>query len=273
MMKKILIALLIAMLVFLSYWNTYAEEQLFCLNCGEVVTSNYCPECGQSSTTSLPDPASDETYLSLKVSYEKNKILARYDIDVSLDGESLGTISQSEDMLKLLVVKKGIHEVTVSKNGKHEVSILVDASSKSQVACTVKAHMFSLELKDVTNSSPVSAEAEMTYMLAKYASESMPVDYESFCRYPEEYTGQKMILNGRVVATAENFAGVMRVVVKDGRSNLWIVEYKRPKSSPRLLVNDDVKIYGVYKGITDYTSSVEVRPHLPTVTLEYLQLD
>lgn len=272
-MKKFLTAMLIALLVFLYHWNTYAEESLFCLNCGGVVTANYCPECGQSSTTALREPAPDESHLSLKISYEKNKILAKYDIDVSLDGESLGVIKQDECMMKLVVVKKGIHELTLSKNGKNPVSILVDATDKSQLACSVKAHMFRLELKDVINSNPVSEEAQREYTLARYASESLPVDYESFCRYPEQYTSQKLVLKGRVAATAENFAGAMRVVIKDSRNKLWIVEYNRPKTSPRLLTGDNVEIYGIFKGITDYTSSVEVHPHLPTITLEYLQID
>lgn len=271
-MKKILIALLIALLVFAHHWNTYAEEQQFCLNCGAVVTSNFCPDCGQSSTASLPEPAADETYLSVKISYEKNAILAKYDVDVELDGEPIGVIRQKDVLQKLIVVKKGVHELKLSKGGKHAVSILINATDKCRVSCTVKAHLVSLELKDILNSSPLTEAAQLEYAMSQYASECKDVDRERFCRYPEEFTNQKTIIKGSVVATAENFAGAMKVVVKDSKNELWIVEYIRGKTDPRLLVNDHVEIYGACKGITDYTSSVDVYPNLPTVLLAYLKL-
>ena len=272
-MKKLLIALLIALLAFACHWNTYAEEQQLCLNCGAAVASNFCPDCGQSNTASLPSPASDETYLSLKISYEKNTFLAKYDVDIYLDGVSLGTIKQSEILQKLIVVKKGIHELTLRKGSSQVGSILISAADKAQLSCTLKAHMFRLEVKDLVNSHPVSETAKDNYELTKFASECQAIERERFCRYPEKYAGQKVLLQGRVVAATETFTGTMKVVLKDSRSELWIVEYHRSKDEPRLLVNDHVDVYGQCKGVTTYTSSTESFPSLPTITLTYLELN
>lgn len=271
-MKKIFITLLIALLVLAHHWNTYAEEQQICLNCGAAVASNFCPDCGHSNTASLPAPASDETYLSLKISYEKNAFLAKYDVDIYLDNVSLGTIKQSEILQKLIVVKKGIHELTLHKGSSQVASILISAADNAQLSCTLKAHLFRLEVKDLVNSHPVSETVKDNYELAKFASECQAIDRERFCRYPEKYANQKVHLQGHVVAAAENFAGAMKVVLKDGKNELWIVEYHRSKDEPRLLVNDHVDVFGQCKGITDYTSATESIPNLPTITLSYLKL-
>lgn len=271
-MKKILVALLIAMFIFAYHWNTYAEEQPICLNCGAIVLGNFCSECGHSSTASLPAPASDETYLSLKISYEKNTLLAKYDVDICLDGVSLGSIKQAELLQKLIVVKKGIHELTLSKGDKFVTSILINAEDKVQLSCVLKAHMLRLEVKDIVNTSPVTEKTQAAYELAKFAGECKVINRERFCRYPEEFTSQKVHLQGNVISTAENFAGAMKVVLKDSKNELWIVEYQRGKDEPRLLVGDNVDVYGLCKGITTYTSSTETYANLPTVTLAYLKL-
>ena len=151
-------------------------------------------------------------------------------------------------------------------------SILINPAGKAQLSCTLKAHMFRLEVRDLVNSHPVSEAAKDNYELAKFAGECKAIDRELFCRYPEKYANQKVHLQGRVIATAENFAGMMKVVLKDSRSELWIVEYHRRKDEPRLLINDHVDVYGQCKGISTFTSATEAFPNLPTVSLSYLNL-
>lgn len=271
-MKKVLFFLLIALLILVNRWNTYAEELQYCLNCGEVVSTNYCPDCGHSNSATLPPLAQDETYLHLKINYEKNKVLAKYDVEVTLDGELIGVIKQNEALQKLIVVKRGIHEIRFGKKDDHSVGVMVDAQTRGVVSCTLKAHTFSLEMKDLVNECEVSTEAWQKHNRALFAADCKPVDYERFCRYPEEFKDQKAMITGRVISTAENFAGAMRVVVKDSKNNLWVVEYLRIKTEPRLLVNDNIVVYGVCKGITDYTSSTDEYPNLPTMTLSFMEL-
>ena len=271
-MKKILIALLIALLASACCWNTYAEETRLCTNCGTPVTGGFCSECGQAGAYSMPAPAGDEVYLSVKIGYEKNKLLAKYDVDVCLDGVSLGTIRQAESLQRLLVVKKGIHKLTLHKDGEEAASILIDAQDKAQLACTLKAHLLRLEVKELVNSHPVSAAEEEAFEMAEFAGECSAVSREELCRYPEKHAGEKLQLQGRVLATAENILGKMKILLKDGKNELWMVEYRRSKEEPRILVGDQVVIYGAYKGVADYSADGENFPNLPAVTLEYLLL-
>lgn len=273
-MKKKLLLLAIAylvfkvLLVFPVYLNTYAEEACFCPSCGAQAAGNYCYVCG----TPLPTLGEDEAALSMKFTYEGNRLLARYDVDVYVDGSCIGTVKQKETLEKTMVVKKGIREITLQKGEDVKASILVDALHNAQYSCTLKARVGSLELKDVCNSSPVSETEEVAYRINKDYGQCGDVDYEYLCRFPELYRDNRLHVGGVVVATSENNLGVMKVIVKDQKNKLWIVKYDRQRGEPRLLVHDSVDVYGYCKGITTYQSSVESFLNLPTIHLEYLKL-
>lgn len=272
-MKKFLICLMIAVLVLAYRWNSYAEETLCCPNCSIEVNSNFCPNCGLDSSGFVPALSDNEAILTLNISYEKNKLLAKYDISVQLDGSYIGTISQDETLSETLTVKKGVHEISLLKDGSAMRTIMINAQESEQFSCTLKAHMLSLEMIDVVNTNPATDEDLKAYYIIRDYSNCPEIDYEHICRYPENYSNKPLYLKGRVIATSENFAGAMKVIVKDSHNDLWIIEYSRQTSQPRLLINDVISIYGHFKGITTYTSSVDTYPNLPTLALEYMYLN
>lgn len=269
-MKKFVLCLMSSLLLFALCWNACAEELLFCLNCGTEVTSNFCPECGHASTTALPELAEDEARLSLKISYEKNHVLAKYDVDVRIDGEPIGTICQNDMLQQIIVVKKGLHAITLHKGDSAEASILIDVTDKAHLSFTLKAHMRSLEVKDVVNSNPASAETALAFEINRKYGSCAEVEHEYFSRYPEEVWKQPIHLSGQVVAVSENYAGVMKLVVKDAQDDLWIVEYDRKTDAARVLINDQIDVYGTCKGLADYKSSVDTYLDLPAVAVEFL---
>ena len=269
-MKKFVLSLMSALLVFTVIGTASAEDQRYCLKCAAEVTSNFCPDCGHASTASLPELAEGEAYLALNICYEKNHVLAKYDVDVKIDGESIGMVSQQETLQQVIAVKKGMCEITLCKGDSAEASILVDVTTNAQLSFTLKAHMFSLELKDVVNSAPASEEAALAFEISRKYGTCEEVEHEHFARYPEEVKKQPIHLGGQVVAVSENFSGVMKLVVKDDEDDLWIVEYDRKDDAARVLINDQVNVYGSCKGLSDYKSSVDAYLDLPTVAVEFL---
>ncbi len=270
-MKKFLFLLTIAVLLLTNHCNSYAEDARICPNCGTEAVGNYCSECGHACGASLPELGPHEAFLSMKFVYEKNIVLAKYDVDIHVDGSFIGTIKQKEALEKIIAVKQGVHEITLQRGEKIKASILIDVEESSMFSCTLKAHTTSLELTDIINSSPASDEAALAYRISKEYGLCSNLDYKLVCRYPEEFKDQPIHLNGVVVSASEGFMGTMQVVIQDKKNNLWLVQYKRHDDDPRLLLNDSVDIYGHYKGICKHQYSTTWL-QLPTVELEYLRI-
>lgn len=271
-MKKFLVLVLVGLLVFAHIWNSYAEEASVCLNCGTIATGRYCSACGYSIGESKPVIGENETFLSMKFDYENNIIFAKCDVDIQVDGSYIGTIKQKETLEKIIVVERGVHEITLHTGDEVRASVMVDAQKNALLSCTLKAHMNSLELKDVVNNSPASEEAAQAYHISKDYGWCKSVDYERLCRYPEEYEDMPVHLRGVVEATAENIFGTMNIIFKDQEGNPWYVRYNRCDNQPRLLVNDSVEIYGPCKGIPASIITLNIAPGLPVVEVEYLVL-
>lgn len=270
-MKKFLFLLTIAALLLASYCNAFAEDTRICPSCGAEAVGNYCSECGHACGASLPELEAHEAFLSIKVIYEKNIVFAKYDVEIRVDGKSIGTVKQTETLEKIIAVKQGVHEITLQGGETIEKSILIDVVQEGSLfSCTIKAHTNSLELTGVTNSSPASAEAAMDYRINKEYGSCSNVDYKLICRYPERYANEPIHINGVVVSSSEGFFDTMKAVVQDKKNNLWLIQYKRHDDDPRLLVNDSVDIYGHYNGIGSHLYATETWLQLPTLELEYL---
>lgn len=272
-MKKFLFLLAIVVLFLTNHCNSYAEDTRICPNCGTEAVGNYCSECGHACGALLPELEAHEAFLSMKFVYEKNIVLAKYDVNVHVDGSLIGTVKQKESLEIIIAVKQGIHEITLQRGEKIKTSILIDVEESSLFSCTIKAHTTSLELTDVINSSPVPDEAALAYRISKEYGPRSNVDYKLVCRYPEKFKDQPIHLNGVVVSASEGFTGTMKVVIQDKQNHLWLVKYKRHDDAPRLLLNDSVDIYCHYKGMSNHQYPAETRLQLPTVELDYLRIN
>lgn len=136
-------------------------------------------------------------------------------MDIQVDGSYIGTIKQKETLEKIIVVERGVHEITLHTGNEVRASVMVDAQKNARLSCTLKAHMNSLELKDVVNNSPASEEDAQAYHISKDYAQCKSVDYEHGCRYPEEYENVPVHLRCVVESASENILGSMSAIVKD----------------------------------------------------------
>lgn len=242
-MKKLWIALAVVVGILAIQWNTYALE--------------------------LPTGKRDE--LVLNITYESNLVLARHNVEVYVDGELLTTLAQGDHMQRTLNLAPGRHEILFTGGGKTALD-LVDVSVYTYYTCVLKAHIRSIEICDLTTNGFVNEMERKKHTIEKNSHLWVEADYERYARFPDEFKGKQLLVKGKIVAVCENAWGMMKLVVQDKNNQLWIVEYIRGKEAPRILTNDSVEVYGYGRGITTYKSSVETYPLLPTVRLDYAEI-
>lgn len=80
-------------------------------------------------------------------------------------------------------------------------------------------------------------------------------DYDDLARYPDQYIDFPIKVSGTVLQIDQGF-GFDRILLTAGVPNqvIYIDYYGRRNSDPRILENDYITIYGVFKGIKSYVT-------------------
>lgn len=87
-------------------------------------------------------------YLDLKS--EGNWFFSKYDVDISVDGKAIGSVSNGADFTQLINVLEGTHEIKFSKAGNADVaaSKSLDMTANTTFQCTIAHDRNSIELKN-----------------------------------------------------------------------------------------------------------------------------
>ena len=110
-----------------------------------------------------------------------------------------------------------------------------------------------LELKDTGSYSSVSS-------------------YEDFERNPTRHKGEKVRFSGKLIQVSEGYGRnvTYRVALNGRSSQFFIVEYTRPDKAERLLVDDEVTVYGTNEELYTYTSTTNKPVTAPCVTADLI---
>ena len=85
--------------------------------------------------------AETKTKLYLDISFEENLLFDKYDVDISLDGQYLDTISHGHPWTKLVDTGRGYHTVTFAKKGNSAVNGAAEVKTEGDttLSCRIRA--------------------------------------------------------------------------------------------------------------------------------------
>lgn len=95
-----------------------------------------------------------------------------------------------------------------------------------------------------------------------YKRQCESVRYEDVARNPDKYAGRNITFAGRVslIYPDESFR-----IAQDGGRDFWYAEYMRKQGEGRILKGDYIKVYGVCKGIYNWTGD-------PFIQIRYYEI-
>lgn len=108
--------------------------------------------------TAVPSLAAAETHrLHLDVTFDQNILMARYDVDLLINGEVVARLAHGQPLDITLPVRAGLCTVTFQKAEHPDVfvSTIVGVAGNTEVTCEIHANRKDLEFRSLhTNSAP-----------------------------------------------------------------------------------------------------------------------
>lgn len=104
------------------------------------------------------------------------------------------------------------------------------------------------------------------------------VSYEEIARYPDRYINKKIKLIGRVFQVLGLNKNIEVLLDADPKKSLLSkiikFEYKRKTpAEPRIIYDDRINIYGIYKGLKTYRTVLKAEEIVPYVEVEYIEIN
>jgi len=190
----------------------------------------------------------------VRIDFDTNRFFSRYDVNILLDGERVGTIYHGRSYEGMLGVSEGYHTLVFANadNPSIQGSTLLKIERDSDYSCAIHAHWNHVAVRDENlDDVPVDHEAiELEHFIG--ACETL--DYETANRYPEQTTGKKVRITGKVTRTVDlPLVDLSLIAVADG-NNIWFVIYRRSTQpqTGRILPGDVITVYGECKGLSNF---------------------
>lgn len=111
-------------------------------------------EVKKLNVTGLSGKSADTSKTSLftyDISYEENLLMAKYDIDVYVDGEYCTTLINGQRSSGSFEIKNGTHEFKFAQSGKQANSTVktYTITGDTSFKCSIKSHTSSIELRNI----------------------------------------------------------------------------------------------------------------------------
>lgn len=101
-------------------------------------------------TESQQETEANDCLLLVQVDCKSNLLLAKYSINIILDGQEIATIDNGDEYFGSFQVRSGDHELVFEKNGDSDnsTSYSFKVDNKCTVSCVLKSHMDYIEITD-----------------------------------------------------------------------------------------------------------------------------
>lgn len=141
------------------------------------------------------------------------------------------------------------------------------AAAESQAEADAKA------AREAAKAAEEAAKAAEEAALLDRSTYRWDISYDNLARTPDDFTGQKVGLYGRVVQVMEgNGTTQLRVAVNDDYNRVVLVEYDSSISSMRVLEDDYVDMYGTSYGLYTYTSTMGGEITIPAILVNIIDI-
>lgn len=100
------------------------------------------------------------------------------------------------------------------------------------------------------------------------------ITYYDLARNPDDYEDHLLVMEGTVVQTIESDEDVveLRVAVDDDYDDIVYLKINREIINTRILEDDNIKFYGISKGLITYESTEGTDITIPSVTVEKFEI-
>lgn len=210
--------------------------------------------------------------LNLLVFFEKNNYFSKYNTQVFCDDVLLTTLANGEDYNAVLGISPGVHIISFVNEGNSSVKGIsqINVTSDMFYSCNIENKLLGIEITEEmigkdTRSSQMTSE--------DYIAASKYIDHEEISRYPEKYDGIRIRVSGKVIQAQEGLFHIRLLLIQDAAHHNWEVYYYRPGEEARIIVGDNVTIYGECLGVVNYTNDQGAPESGPFVKAEYYTLD
>ena len=239
-----------------------------CPACGAVNTGSACYNCSVVLSASY-DAQGGTLPLYMSFSLKKNLILAKYDVDVYLDEQLVGTVPQGGSFRQVFLCSPGVHTVKLCKPGNNTTRGVVQINLLRSAAfcCDLETHIFSVEIDNKRIGPSASQLSE--YGEEDYRTSCLSANYEQLARYPDQNKGIHVKLSGRVAAIYNANSSLVNMLIRDAQGNFWMASVFMQTGSRRFLVNDTLTLYAEYRGLTDYQHPVYGDGSAPSLLVYY----
>lgn len=100
------------------------------------------------------------------------------------------------------------------------------------------------------------------------------ITYEQIAREPDLYKNKNVKFTGKVLQIVKNeLYTTLRVAVNGNYKNVILVTYLDGATEKNLLQDDNITLYGVFKGEDSYTATSGAKITLPQITALYIELN
>ena len=282
-----------------------------CPKCGMESDENYCANCGTKLIHEEKELNNENSSTSEHM-YTKKKPMRRAKIIVLLiafvliltivfihheNEKNLTSKGKQSEDTRLSSLKN----ITVEYKGPKTAGTKIEAPSEDFI---VKAHYGDLTSKIITQYSisepiilaagetstvtieyknqTVSIEIKcITPTIDDYKQNAVNVGYEDLLRNPGDYEGTDIMFKAQImqVMEAEIYDLNVQYLVKvtQGEYGFWedivYVDYTRKEGESRLLEDDIITIYGVYKGLYSYETVNGASNTVPLISADYMILN
>lgn len=213
--------------------------------CGEYVQS--CPQCGSTRFEEATDSLD-----SCKRKHSKMGILSFI-------------LSMTGILAPLGVILAVIALVTAKKRNK-KIGFPVAALAATPFTIWLSSILVILLL--VTTATPSTAYTDSFYESKEYLSSCQVLDYNDVNENPDDFMGENIVIQGRVMQVNEGMWGLDSYQIQDKNNHVWHVNYHRSKEEWRVVKEETIAVYGVCNGSETYSPAGRTTL-IPKITGKY----
>ena len=211
--------------------------------------------------------------LSLQIDMKKNKLLSRYNVDLYLDGEKLGTIEQGGQFVHSYMVASGLHTLSFVKETDASVKGVTQfmLSYDSSYSCVVQSKWNEVRItEEQLNHNEYSID---NLSEEAYKSLCSNIPWSDAARYPNTYKGMLATVNGTVKSISA-FAyndRFLYLTLEDSHKDEWYVSLILPADTFRILEGDKITVFGHYAGLDNNHTGGSYVQLLPTISCQFFE--
>ncbi len=238
-----------------------------CPFCNTLTSGNFCSNCGLPVTAEV---VSGNIYLDIRVSFDKNRMFSKYDVDMYLDDTLITTLPHGQAYSVGVGVSRGVHVLSFYEDGDPTVKGVCQfmVTENSTFSCNIHANYDKVTISGEQLGFQSVSENALTK--DAYMSICLQLKYNDIERNPNQYRDVKTWITGTVVQVIEGRSNKVTLLVQDDQEQTWYVTYTRGKSESRILQNDRVAVYGACGGVETYTTTSNLSVTVPSIAAKYI---